>query len=236
MKIEIDLHTHTMANDHAYSTLYENLQGAKERGLKGIAITDHGPNMVDSPHIWHFCCLKDLPKSAYGIRILRGMEANILNEEGELDAQPSVVDRLDFIIASYHPPVYNPKTATELENAYLNALDNPYVKILGHLDRDLEVNYDKIIKKAKEKNIAIELNKHSLELREHYKERVVKIAKSCQKYNATVVVNSDAHFCSEVGNVNNVFELLEEINFDKSLILNSSMKKTLEFLNVKGDE
>ena len=236
MKIEIDLHTHTLASSHAYSTLYENLQEAKAKGLKGIAVTNHGPDMEDSPHFWHFNCIGAIPKSAYGITILKGIEANIINKNGEIDARPPFVKKLDFVIASYHPPVYASGTVKELEEAYLNALDNPYVKIIGHLDRGpFEIDYEKIILKAKEKNVVIELNRHSLNLEAFYKERLIKIAQICNRLKVPVTIDSDAHFCSEVGNVGIVFDLLEEINFDKTLILNTDINKTFKFLNIQED-
>ncbi|MBQ3114784.1 MAG: phosphatase [Clostridia bacterium] len=234
MKIEIDLHTHTLASSHAYSTLYENLQEAKAKGLKGIAVTNHGPDMEDSPHFWHFNCIGAIPKSAYGITILKGIEANIINKNGEIDARPPFVKKLDFVIASYHPPVYASGTVKELEEAYLNALENPYVKIIGHLDRGpFEINYERVINKAKEKKIAVELNRHSLSLSEQYRGRVIKIAEICNRLKVPVTINSDAHFCSSVGDVGIVFDLLEETNFDETLILNSDINKTLEFLDVK---
>lgn len=35
MRPLMDLHTHTLASGHAYSTLKENLEEAKKNGLKG---------------------------------------------------------------------------------------------------------------------------------------------------------------------------------------------------------
>ena len=54
MHIVADLHTHTIASTHAYSTVYEMVRGAKAKGLIAIGITDHGPDMKDGPHEWHF--------------------------------------------------------------------------------------------------------------------------------------------------------------------------------------
>ena len=52
--IKTDLHTHTTASCHAYSTLEENVQWAKQIGLEAIAMTNHAPSLPDAPHIWHF--------------------------------------------------------------------------------------------------------------------------------------------------------------------------------------
>ena len=49
-----DLHTHTLASTHAYSSLTEMVRAASERGLYAIAITDHGKAMPGSPRDWYF--------------------------------------------------------------------------------------------------------------------------------------------------------------------------------------
>ena len=50
----VDLHMHTVASTHAYSTLSDYIAQAKQKGIKLFAITDHGPDMEDAPHHWHF--------------------------------------------------------------------------------------------------------------------------------------------------------------------------------------
>ena len=60
MKIQADLHTHTIASTHAYSTISENCIWAEKYGLKAVAMTDHAMKMPDSPHVWHFENLKAL--------------------------------------------------------------------------------------------------------------------------------------------------------------------------------
>ncbi len=38
----VDLHMHTVASTHAYSTLSDYIAEAKRKGIKLFAITDHG--------------------------------------------------------------------------------------------------------------------------------------------------------------------------------------------------
>ena len=50
MEIKLDLHTHTSFSPHAYSTLWENITFAKERGMEAIAMTNHGMSTEDFFH------------------------------------------------------------------------------------------------------------------------------------------------------------------------------------------
>lgn len=78
MKLIADLHTHTIASDHAYSTVTENTAQAEKTGLKFMAVTDHGPQMEDSSHIWHHHNLTALPRVINNVFVLRGIEQEIL--------------------------------------------------------------------------------------------------------------------------------------------------------------
>ena len=48
MNFVLDVHTHTLASGHAYSTIREMAQTASEKGLKLLGITEHGPKMPGS--------------------------------------------------------------------------------------------------------------------------------------------------------------------------------------------
>ena len=53
MKFIADTHIHSIASNHAYSTIMENIEAARQKGLVYMAMTEHGPKMPDAPHIWH---------------------------------------------------------------------------------------------------------------------------------------------------------------------------------------
>ena len=40
---EVDTHTHTILSGHAWSTLSENCRAAREKRMKGLCLTEHGP-------------------------------------------------------------------------------------------------------------------------------------------------------------------------------------------------
>lgn len=54
MKIEIDTHSHTLVSGHAYNTLREMAHMAAEKGLKGLAVTEHAPEMPGSTGLYYF--------------------------------------------------------------------------------------------------------------------------------------------------------------------------------------
>ncbi len=39
----VDLHMHTVASTHAYSTLHDYIAEAQQKNIRLFAITDHGP-------------------------------------------------------------------------------------------------------------------------------------------------------------------------------------------------
>ena len=104
MNILVDVHTHTIASGHAYSTITENMQAASRKHLKMIAMTDHTPGMPGSTHPFHFDNLKAIPDEMFGVRLLRGAETNIINYEGDVVLAEQTLRGLDLVLASLHPP------------------------------------------------------------------------------------------------------------------------------------
>ena len=76
-----DLHTHSLASTHAYSTIREMVDSAAEKGLKAIAITDHARTMPGAPGPWFFNSMHELPLLYRGILLIAGMEANVIGAQ-----------------------------------------------------------------------------------------------------------------------------------------------------------
>ena len=225
MKDLIDIHTHSISSGHAYSTLQENLQIAKEKGLKYYGLSDHGPELKGSATWLHFSNLKNFPKNINGVNFLAGIELNIMDYEGNIDEMPPfVLPDLDYAIASLHTICLEPGSREENTNAYLEALKNPYIKVLGHPD-DGRYDFDPeaIVKQAKKYHVAIELNNSSLKpnsFRSSAKEIMTPVLKYCMEYRVPVIMNSDAHYSFDVGNHEYAKKLLNELDFDTDLVIN----------------
>ncbi|MBC7959070.1 MAG: phosphatase, partial [Vallitaleaceae bacterium] len=159
----VDLHTHTVASGHAYSTLMENITIAAQKGLKLVGVSDHAPTMPGGPYIYYFQNLRVVPKEIYGVQILKGVEANIIDHEGGIDMSPENLKALDYVIASMHPPCLAPKGKNENTRALLQTMENPYVNIIGHPDDiRFELDYEAVVKGAIRNNVLLEINNGSL--------------------------------------------------------------------------
>lgn len=232
MKILTDTHTHTDSSDHAYGTVLENLMLAKKKGLKMICITNHGPQMPDAPHEWHFHCLKELPDEFDGVRLIKGAEANILDVEGNLDIPVNIQQELDMMIASIHGPCYDVKTTEEHTKTWLNVIANPYVTVLGHIGRHREYTFDceAVVEAVRTNHKCIEINNHSFMVGNNGGAVCREIAQLCKKMGAYIVVSSDAHSPFGVGVLDNSIKMLEEIDFPERLIMNLTAERFEEYL------
>lgn len=235
MQILTDLHTHTIASAHAYSTLYENICAASEKGLELIAVTDHAPSMPDAPHEWHFMNLNAIPRIFKGVKILTGVELNIVNRSGEVDLdEETLKNKVDLAIASIHGPTYKEQPGGDHTEAWLNVIKNPYVDILGHSGSPKYMyDIDTVICAAKAANICIEINNHSFAARPANIERCREIALACKRLGANIVVSSDSHFIDKIGVFDKAIEMLKEIEFPEELIMNLSADKFINYIEKK---
>ncbi|WP_283595576.1 phosphatase [Paraclostridium bifermentans] len=233
MNAIIDLHCHTIASGHAYSTLKENIDEAKLKGLKYVGVSDHAPNMPGSTHPFYFGNLGVIKEEINGVKVLKGIEANIMDFDGNIDIPSDVVGKLDYVIASFHPPCINPGNIHENTKAILNAMENEEVKIIGHLDDSrYPVDYEKVVVKAKETNTLLEINNSSLRpnsFRVGAIENAKILLNLCKKHDVKVILGSDAHIYYQVGSFENCMKIIEEVNFPGNLVVNFNEEYIKEY-------
>lgn len=235
MNFELDTHTHTIASGHAYNTIREMVLAAKEKGLKLLAITDHAPKMPGAFTDFYFMNLSAVERNMFGVELLLGSEVNILDFDGNVDLDDKMLKNLDIVIASMHLPCIKPGCKEENTKAYLNAMKNPYINIIGHPDdSNFPVDYEALVIGAMENNVLIELNNSSLKpnnYRRDTKKNDIEMLKLCEKYNVPIVVGSDAHADCSVGDFELAKEVIEEVKFPERLILNCSMDELKKYVN-----
>lgn len=235
MNYILDTHTHTIVSGHAYTTWLENVKEAAKNGIKILGTTDHGPAMPGGPHIFHFKNLKVMPRELFGVLLLRGCEANIIDFQGNLDIPESVLKNLDVVIASLHDVCIKPGTREENTEALLNVMNNKYVHIIGHSGNpSFSIYEEEVIKKAKEKDILIEINNGSFNSRSGSEENCMKIARLCKEYNVKIVLGSDAHTCFQIGKFPKAEKILEAIDMPEELIMNVGGDRFIDYLKSKG--
>ncbi len=232
----IDLHTHTIASGHGYSTLKENIEAAKETGLLFLGMSEHGPAMPGGPHEYFFSNYKCIPRQHGDLRLFCGAEANITDYDGGLDLPEYLLEKMDYVIASMHPPCVTPGGRKENTQASINAMRNPYVKILGHPDdARYPLDYEELVLAAKAEQVILEINNsspHPLSPRPGARENIITLLNACMKYQVPVVMGTDSHVCYTIGKFDAALSLLEEVQFPEELILNDKPDSIVKMINV----
>lgn len=227
MEYVLDVHTHTLASGHAYSTMREMAQAAADKGLELLGITEHAMSMPWTCGDFYFQNLRMVEREMCGIELLLGSEVNIMDFDGTVDMPAKMMEGLDIIIASMHPPCVKSGTKEENTRAYLRAMQNPLVDIIGHPDDGrFPVDFKELVEGAKEYDCVLELNNNSLDSRctrtggwDNYREMLT----YCKAYQVPVICNSDAHTEQLVGHHTEGYQLLEEIGFPEELVMNCSV-------------
>ncbi len=233
MNYELDLHTHTIASGHAYGTITEMARAASEKGLKLLGITEHTHYMPGTCDDIYFMNLRVLPREMFGVKLLFGAELNIMDYDGTVDLPDWLIDKLDLRIASIHGNLY--QTGNEEQNtaAVINTMKNPRIDMIGHPDdSNCPMDYEQLVRASKEYHTLLEINNNALRMpsRKNVKENIMTILKLCEKYGVPVVMDSDAHYMTDIANTDHALPVVEEAGFPKELILNYSIEKFEEYI------
>lgn len=236
MNIELDVHTHTIASGHAFSTLQEMVKAASEKGLKLYGITEHSPGIPGTCDPIYFRNLHVVPRRMYGVDLLLGAEINILDTEGHIDMDEVMLRILDIRIAGIHSLCYTPGTRAENTRGMINVIANPYINIISHPgDGTAELDFEPIVRASKEYHTLLEINNSSLRPtrnKVHARKNNLEILRLCKQYDVPVILGSDAHISFDIAAYDYVWDLLAETEFPEELIMNTSVEKFRTYLNI----
>jgi putative hydrolase len=236
MNIIADYHTHTVYS-HGKGTIEENVLEAINKGLKRVGISDHGYK-----HMGFGIKYKDIKKMRdeidelnekyKDIEILMGIEANILDDEGNIDVDDNIRQHLDYIMAGYHfgstPTKLIKGSINHLINftgllkksaieyntkAVINAMNKNDIFIITHPGAKASVDLLEIAKVAKKTNTALEVNsKHG-----HLTVDELKLLKNS---GIKFALGSDAHDSKDVGNFISGIKRIKQAGIDISSVIN----------------
>ncbi len=239
MEILADYHTHTDYS-HGKGTIEENVKVAISKGIKTIGISDHGYR-----HLTYGIKLDDifrmkeeidvLNERYKEIDILLGMECNILDDKGNIDANDKIIEVCDYIMAGYHfgsfptsiKVAFNHMmnfTSSKLSfqsekvkqyntRAVVNAMKNNDIFIITHPGDKGEVYIEEIAKAAKQYNTMLEINSSHGNLNQSQLEQIKHIENK-------FVIGSDAHTPQNVGNFELALQNIEKAKLNIELVQN----------------
>ena len=240
MYLTSDYHTHTVYS-HGKGQISDNAEMARERGLLAVGISDHGfshpafgltkrkiPKMRDE-------C--DLATIDSGVKVLLGIESNIIGTDGTVDLKPKQYDNFDIFLAGIHKfvmykigsvfPLAIPdlfcatfkkkdvsksliKTNTK---TFINVIKNNPVDIITHLNFNCFADVVEVAKAAADYGTYIELNAKKVHLTD---EEIYQILKT----DARFIISSDAHSPERVGEISLVEQMINRLNFPTDRIDN----------------
>ncbi|MCR5084359.1 MAG: PHP domain-containing protein [Succinivibrionaceae bacterium] len=236
MRFPVDLHTHTVACSHAFSTIGEYLTRAREMGLMMFATTDHGPALADGAHRWHFGNLKVLPRLWEGVALLRGVEANVM-EEGGIDLGPRERSRLDLVLCGFHEN-FRSRGAEGNTEAIKAIIASGEVDIITHLGNPAyPIIPEEVLRCALVHQVAIEINATSgVNSRPGSHGNCVELARLCARLGNVVSLGSDAHIHFSLGNFEEAERVIGEAGLPDAQIINRDPLAVLEFLKGRGHD
>ncbi len=236
-----DYHTHTIYSqlNHGKGTILQNATVAAEKGLKQIAITDHGFN-----HLLFSVKRRLLPqireeilnaKEVTGVDILLGVESNLISVDGQVDLKESDYDELDIILMGFHKLVKTPTVKDFLQlqavnmlsspfrasekriarntSAFLKAIDKYPIDIITHLNFGCPTDTLAVAKLAKQKGVLIELNGSRINFTD---EEMQIMASEGVKF----IIDSDAHSPKRVGECNRGVNLVYRLGIPANQVVN----------------
>lgn len=234
MKTELDMHTHTIASGHAFSTLQEMAKAGAEKGLKLLGITEHTSSVPGTCVPIYFRNLHVVPRQMYGIELMLGAEINILDTQGNIDADEALMKRLDLRIAGIHQICYESGSIAENTYGLIQVIRHPYIQIISHPgDGTAQLNFEPIVQASKTYGTLLEINNSSLKPTRNKvdaRENNLTLLRLCKQYEVPVILGSDAHISFDIANYEYLYELLHETEFPEDLIVNRSVDVFKKYL------
>lgn len=240
MKINFDYHTHTTYS-HGKASILDNAISAKEKGLNGIAITDHGFSHVifgmKRNKVAKMRAECEKASNQTGVKVLLGIEANINGEAGATCLKPSDYENLDVFLCGIHRGVMHqtlndikkllfdnfryvhskrevPKSLIDYNTrVYINAIKNNPIDVLTHLNYLVFADAKQVAQCCADYGTYLEISTKKIHL-------TPKEWQDVFDTKVNFVINSDAHSPDRIGDIALFEELKKQIDFPMDRIHN----------------
>ena len=240
MILSSDYHTHTVFS-HGKGQIIDNALVAKEKGLVEIGISDHGFSHpafgLTKRKVPKMKALCKQASEQTGVKVLLGIESNIIGTDGSVDLKQNMYDDFDIFLAGIHKFVlykfgtlfslfmgnffcstFNkkniPKSLIKTNTkTFINVIKNNPVDIITHLNFCSYADAKEVAKVASDYGTYIELNSKKTHLTE---EELYDVASTGVKF----VINSDAHTPNRVGEISLVEKMLSVVKINSDQIAN----------------
>lgn len=233
-----DYHTHTV-HSHGKGTIEENVAAAIEKGLKEIAITDHGfRHMVYQVHRKEFPSMRktvdELNAKYPGINIYLGIESNLTSFGGKADLRPDDIEKLDLVICGYHKLVFSDKISdmgffvrnllggeskssvrrmVKNTDAYLKLLEKYEIDIISHINYGISADAVEVAKACKHFGTFVELNGKRINITDAEIEKML-------ENGVEFICNSDAHSVDRIADFSVPLAVINRVGVPMESIAN----------------
>lgn len=249
-----DYHSHTIYSSgfkkrgtHAKGTIQENAEAAYQLGLDTLVISEHGPG-----HYLYGIREENLPlmkeeikrlNEVYnpkGLRILLGIEANIIGLDGTLDVSEDFISQLDILLMGYHygatpigirdayklywttqiSKLFDSKSEYAIDimtETYLKSMDKYKIHIITHPGSKAKVHIEEVAKKALSVGTSLEISSKHDELSIESLEKIKDIP-------VGLYINSDAHEPARIGDVQKGIDKAIKSGIDMNRIINIKLE------------
>lgn len=243
MKITADFHTHTRYS-HGTGTVNDNAANALSLGLRAVAITDHARNhpIVGVKQSKLDAIRQDInavDKEYRNIKVLMGLEANIISKKGDIDVSEEDAEKLDLLLLGFHLTAYqksladyfalpfNGVTRIFFKNsakqkavntqAVIDSVLRNKIDILTHPGFRIDVDYYAVAEACREVGTFMELSSR-------HRTPDISGLEQALKAGAKFIVNSDAHKPVNVGRCAYALDLIGELGLTDNEVVNISDK------------
>ena len=227
--LEVDFHVHSLFSLCGMHTVLELIARARELGMKGFALTDHGREIggrLNSVFFERFVS----PDPA--VTVLKGVECNVLDEQGGIDLPRVYLPFIDIVLCGIHGNFSRGASKERCTDSLISVIvNNPQVDIITHPNDDAyPVDYRKLADTAARYGVALELNNSKILYKRSRPDEVRKILNVCREYGCRVAVNSDTHTVGELGDNHCIVPLLRETGFPDELVVNRDADAAFGFI------